>query len=124
MISFGFYRTLIFCLRSWSIAWYLLAVCFMISIIKQTNQYDRKWIYTVCSLIILLMLRLSLYLRPHNILVPAVLVYTCKFIKLENWDTLTTTILYYWLSLIFFFYQVSHNTITKINNLIIIIKHN
>lgn len=103
------FRKPIFCLHSWTIAWYLLVVCHVVSVVKQTNnQFNNKWNNAVCSLIVLFMLRLSLFLRPHNILLPSILVYTCKLIRLKNWNTLTTTILHYWLSLIFFFYQVSY----------------
>lgn len=100
------FRKLIFCLNSWTIAWYLLIVCHVVTVIKQTNQIRNKWNFAVCSLIILFMLRLALFLRPYNILLPSILVYTCKLIRLKNWNTLTTTILHYWLSLLFFFYQV------------------
>lgn len=101
----------IFCLRSWTIAWYLLVGCYIVSAVKQTYQNNRKWNNVVCSWIVLLMLRLSLLLRPHNILVPAVLVYTCKLIRLKKWNTLTISILHYWLSLLFFFYQGNSNSV-------------
>lgn len=108
LISLLFFRNLIFCLNSWTIAWYLLIGCHIFLVIKQNDRYNNKFNSAVCSMIILLMLRLSLLLRPHNILVPAVLVYTCKLLQFKSWNTLTVTILHYWLSLMFFFYQVNH----------------
>lgn len=103
-----FFRKFIFCLNSWTIAWYLLIGCHIFLVIKQSDRYNNKFNSAVCSMIILLMLRLSLLLRPHNILVPGVLVYTCKLLQFKSWNTLTITILHYWLSLMFFFYQVNH----------------
>ncbi|XP_027844356.2 GPI ethanolamine phosphate transferase 2 [Aphis gossypii] len=102
---------LIFCLNSWTIAWYLLIGCHIFLVIKQNDRYNNKFNSAVCSMIILLMLRLSLLLRPHNILVPAVLVYTCKLLQFKSWNTLTVTILHYWLSLMFFFYQGNSNSV-------------
>ncbi|XP_025410553.1 GPI ethanolamine phosphate transferase 2-like isoform X2 [Sipha flava] len=99
---------LIFCLNTWTITWYLLVGFHIVSVIKHNNN---KWNNAVCILIVLLILRLSLLLRPHNILLPAVLVFTCKLIRLKNWNTLTMTIIHYWLSLIFFFYQGNSNSI-------------
>ncbi|VVC29976.1 Hypothetical protein CINCED_3A001194 [Cinara cedri] len=111
-VPFGFNTLkLIFGLRSWTITWYLLIGCHIIAFIKQANQNNCKWNNAVCSLIVLLLLRLSLLLRPHNLLVPAVLVYTCKLIKLKHRNTLTMTILHYWLSLMFFFYQGNSNSV-------------
>ncbi|XP_016662994.1 GPI ethanolamine phosphate transferase 2 isoform X2 [Acyrthosiphon pisum] len=83
----------------------------IIYFIKQTNRNNNKFNSAVCSIIILLILRLSLLLRPHNILVPAVLVYTCKLLQFKIWNTLTTTTLHYWLSLMFFFYQGNSNSV-------------
>lgn len=109
-----------FGLRSWTVTWYLLIGCHIIEFIKQANQNNSKWNNAVCSLIVLLLLRMSLLLRPHNLLVPVVLVYTCKLIKLKNWNTLTMTILHYWLSLLFFFYQVNIvSCIYNINNILV-----
>ncbi|KAE9541089.1 hypothetical protein AGLY_004334 [Aphis glycines] len=102
---------LIFCLNSWTIAWYLLIGCHIFLVIKQNDRYNNKFNSAVCSMIILLMLRLSLLLRPHNILVPAVLVYTCKLLQFKSWNILTITILHYWLSLMFFFYQGNSNSV-------------
>ncbi|XP_001947092.2 GPI ethanolamine phosphate transferase 2 isoform X1 [Acyrthosiphon pisum] len=102
---------LTFSLHSWTIAWYLLIGCHTFLVIKQTNRNNNKFNSAVCSIIILLILRLSLLLRPHNILVPAVLVYTCKLLQFKIWNTLTTTTLHYWLSLMFFFYQGNSNSV-------------
>ncbi|XP_050441011.1 GPI ethanolamine phosphate transferase 2 isoform X2 [Adelges cooleyi] len=106
---------LVFPLSSWSWAWYILAGCRLLSVIIQSKHYNQKWDNSVCSLIVLLLLRVALLLRPHNMLIPYVLVFTCKLLRLEKWSVLTITILHYWLSLIFFFYQGNSNSVGTID---------
>ncbi|XP_050524039.1 GPI ethanolamine phosphate transferase 2 [Daktulosphaira vitifoliae] len=106
---------LMFSLSSWTIAWYLLVINHFVLIFMQSEKNCQKWKHLNWSFIILLLLRVSLLSRPHNLLIPFILVYTCDLIRNKMYSLTTITILHYWLSLLFFFYQGNSNSIGTID---------